>query len=166
MCDCLVGERDDHETEIRSVVFMITKLKGELAELDVKCNDLSDQHDRLQKLVNETEPVRDEINILTLASQYIYENLVYVKRNIESFQKRSDIHNMNTRHKNDLAAHKTRLNQVNKLFNGLCVRFYNKIPAEIQNLSFAKFKRFVKRKLYGEGYYTVLEYLNEKNPWD
>ncbi|GBP44461.1 hypothetical protein EVAR_39469_1 [Eumeta japonica] len=48
-----------------------------------------------------------EMNILTLASQYIYENLVYVKRNIESFQKRSDIHDINTRHKNDLAVHKT-----------------------------------------------------------
>ncbi|GBP53786.1 Probable RNA-directed DNA polymerase from transposon BS [Eumeta japonica] len=32
-----------------------------------------------------------EINILTLASQYIHENLVYVKRNIKSFHKRSDI---------------------------------------------------------------------------
>ncbi|GBO98962.1 hypothetical protein EVAR_90161_1 [Eumeta japonica] len=48
MCDCLISERDDHETEIRSVIFMNTKLKGELAEMDVKCNDLTDQRDRLQ----------------------------------------------------------------------------------------------------------------------
>ncbi|GBP43265.1 hypothetical protein EVAR_39323_1 [Eumeta japonica] len=41
MCDCLVSERNDHKTEINSVVFMNTKLKGELAELDIKCNDLS-----------------------------------------------------------------------------------------------------------------------------
>ncbi|GBP81847.1 Anoctamin-6 [Eumeta japonica] len=59
-----------------------------------------------------------ETNILTLASQYIYENLIYDKRHIESFQKRSDFHNINTRHKNDLAAHKTRLSKVNKTFKG------------------------------------------------
>ncbi|GBP09059.1 hypothetical protein EVAR_78393_1 [Eumeta japonica] len=55
MCDCLVGERDYQETEIRSVIIMNTKLKGELAELDVKCNDPSDQRDRLQGLGNETD---------------------------------------------------------------------------------------------------------------
>ncbi|GBP91079.1 hypothetical protein EVAR_68421_1 [Eumeta japonica] len=41
---------------------------------------------------------------------------------------------------------------------------YTKIPAAIQNLTFAECKRFVKRKLYGKGYDTVLKYLNEK-PW-
>ncbi|GBP61786.1 hypothetical protein EVAR_96031_1, partial [Eumeta japonica] len=39
-------------------------------------------------------------------------------------------------------------------------------PAEIQNLSFAEFKSFIKRKLYGKGHYTVSENLNEKSPWD
>ncbi|GBP76567.1 hypothetical protein EVAR_103170_1 [Eumeta japonica] len=38
------------------------------------------------------------------------------------------------------------------------------MPTEIQNLPFAEFKRFVKRKLYGKGYYTVLEYLMKKAP--
>ncbi|GBP91415.1 hypothetical protein EVAR_64896_1 [Eumeta japonica] len=46
----------------------------------------------------------------------------------------------------------------------MCVSFYNKIPADIKKLPFAEFKRFVKRKLYGKGYYTVLEYRNEKAP--
>ncbi|GBP47766.1 WD repeat and FYVE domain-containing protein 3 [Eumeta japonica] len=51
MCDCLLSERDDHETEIRSVIFMNTKIKSELDEMDIKCNDLSDQRDRLRVLV-------------------------------------------------------------------------------------------------------------------
>ncbi|GBP33098.1 hypothetical protein EVAR_18578_1 [Eumeta japonica] len=59
MCDCLISERDDHETEIRSVIFMNTKLKGELAEMDVKCNDLTDQRDRLQVLVSEMDDCRN-----------------------------------------------------------------------------------------------------------
>ncbi|GBP04137.1 hypothetical protein EVAR_74861_1 [Eumeta japonica] len=53
----LISERDDHKTEIRSVTFMNTKLKGELTEMNVKCNDLTDQRDRLQVLVNEMDTV-------------------------------------------------------------------------------------------------------------
>ncbi|GBP53441.1 hypothetical protein EVAR_17516_1 [Eumeta japonica] len=56
----MVGERDDHETEIRSVIFMNTKLKGELAEVDIRCYDLSDQRDRLQRLGNETDDCRNQ----------------------------------------------------------------------------------------------------------
>ncbi|GBP15652.1 hypothetical protein EVAR_5346_1 [Eumeta japonica] len=62
----------------------------------------------------------------------------------------------------DLAARKTRLSEVNKSFKGQYARFYNKIAAEIQNLPLAEFKGFVKRNLYGKGYYTASEYLNEK----
>ncbi|GBP83125.1 hypothetical protein EVAR_90280_1 [Eumeta japonica] len=46
----------------------------------------------------------------------------------------------------------------------MCVRFYNKIPAEIENLPFTEFKRFVKKKLCSNDYYTVLEYLMTKAP--
>ncbi|GBP74295.1 hypothetical protein EVAR_42874_1 [Eumeta japonica] len=48
-----MSKRDDHATEIKSVKSMNTKLKSELAEMDIKCNDLSDQRDRLQVLVSE-----------------------------------------------------------------------------------------------------------------
>ncbi|GBP89660.1 hypothetical protein EVAR_66992_1 [Eumeta japonica] len=46
MCDCLTSERDDHETEIRSVMFINTTLKSELAEMDIECYDASDQRER------------------------------------------------------------------------------------------------------------------------
>ncbi|GBP55754.1 hypothetical protein EVAR_23565_1 [Eumeta japonica] len=36
------------------------KLKGELAELDIKCNDLRDQRDRLQRLGNGTDDWRNQ----------------------------------------------------------------------------------------------------------
>ncbi|GBP40271.1 hypothetical protein EVAR_83961_1 [Eumeta japonica] len=59
MCVFLMSERDDyelvififiydHETEMRSLIFMNTKLKSKLVEMDIKRNDLSDQLDRLQ----------------------------------------------------------------------------------------------------------------------
>ncbi|GBP86415.1 hypothetical protein EVAR_62848_1 [Eumeta japonica] len=38
-----------------SIFCIHTKLKGELPEMDVKCNDLTDQRDRLRELVSETD---------------------------------------------------------------------------------------------------------------
>ncbi|GBP92645.1 hypothetical protein EVAR_48451_1 [Eumeta japonica] len=55
LCDCFISERDDHETEIRSIIFMNTKLKVELANVVVKSNDLTDRRDNLQVLVNEMD---------------------------------------------------------------------------------------------------------------
>ncbi|GBP85955.1 hypothetical protein EVAR_63102_1 [Eumeta japonica] len=59
LCNTLVSKRDDHEIEIQSVIFFNTELKGELAELDIKCNDLTDQRDRLQAQVNEMNDRRE-----------------------------------------------------------------------------------------------------------
>lgn len=114
------------------------------------------------------ESLRDkfkEINILTFASQYIYENILYVKKNISSFKKNSDVHNINTRHKDKLAVLVTRLHKVNNSYKGLCIRFYNKIPVDIQNLPLQKFKSIIKQKLYKKGYYRICDYLEDKNPW-
>lgn len=107
-----------------------------------------------------------EIDILTLASQYIYENLLYVKKNIGLFRKNSDRHAVNTRNKNKLCSHVSRLRKVTKSFKGQCIRFYNKIPIDIQNLPFDDFKSLIKRKLCKKGYYEVSEYLDDVNAWE
>lgn len=107
-----------------------------------------------------------EINILTFASQYIYDNLVYVKKNISQFEKYTDRHNVNTRNKEQLVPLASRLRKVSSSFKGNCMRFYNKVPISMQILSLDKFKKTVKQKLYKKGYYRVQDYLNEKLPWE
>ena len=106
-----------------------------------------------------------EINILTMASQYIYENLLHVKKNMIMFPKNSDRHNINTRCRNQLSNCNTRLRRVNESFMGQCIRFYNKVPADIQDLPFVKFKTIVKSKLCAKGYYKITDYMDDKNPW-
>ncbi|KAG6439358.1 hypothetical protein O3G_MSEX000706 [Manduca sexta] len=64
-----------------------------------------------------------EANILTVASQFIFANLVYVHKNIENFLKVCDIHSLNTRNKNKLLNHKTRLQKISKSFKGYCIHF-------------------------------------------
>lgn len=106
-----------------------------------------------------------ESGILTFASQYIYENLLYVQKNKHQFKKYCDIHNRNTRNKNKLVPTITRLHKISKSFIGQCVRFYNKIPLDFQILPLNQFKSVIKRKLCKKGYYKISDYLEDLNPW-
>ncbi|GBP16351.1 hypothetical protein EVAR_9942_1 [Eumeta japonica] len=91
MCDCLVGERDDHETEIKSVIFMNTKLKGELAELDIKCNELGDQRERERGLGNGTDDWRNQYEPSLLQIEALQEELQNCKIRTHKLQHRLDL---------------------------------------------------------------------------
>lgn len=106
-----------------------------------------------------------EIDILTVISQYIYEVIVYVHKNIDCFKKRSVCHKFNTRNKHKITCDVFRLVKVNKSFMGNAILFYNKIPDEILGLSFRKFKVYVKKILFSKAYYSVNDYLNDKKAW-
>ncbi|GBP74310.1 hypothetical protein EVAR_42889_1 [Eumeta japonica] len=95
MCDCLISERDDHETEIRSVIFMNTKLKGELAEMDVKCNDLTDQRDRLQVPVSERDDCRNHYEQSLLQIQVLQEEVHIRNINMDKLQHELDLCRVN-----------------------------------------------------------------------
>ena len=119
--------------------------------------------------MNHRDSLRDKfknINIMTVHCQYIYENIVYVHKNIVNFKRNCDIHNINTRNKNKLAVPTTRLQKIGKSFMGKCVRFYNKLPSKVTELSINKFKNFVKRKLISKAYYSTQDYMNDKIPWE
>jgi len=106
-----------------------------------------------------------EIDILTVASQFIYENLLYVKKNINNFKKYSDIHSFNTRNKDDLVIHSTRLHKISKSFIGQCIRFYNKLPKNIRNMPLNKYKKTIKLRLCSRAYYTITDYLEDRTGW-
>lgn len=107
-----------------------------------------------------------EIGILTVASQYIYANVVYVKSNIGLYTRNCDVHEINTRGKHKLVGSHYRLHKVHNSFTGLGVRLYNKLPIDVMEKPLDKFKQIVKKHLIHKGYYTVNEYLNDKKSWD
>lgn len=114
------------------------------------------------------ESLRDrfkEIHILTVAGQFIYENIMYVRKNIHLFSRNSDRHNLNLRNKNKLEIIHTRLSKISKSFVGQCIRFYNKIPENICELTEKKFKNHVKKCISSKGYYKIHDYLNDKEIW-
>lgn len=106
-----------------------------------------------------------EINVLTVASQYIYANIMYVYKNIENFTKKSDVHMVNIRSKSKLISPRYRLTKISESFMGNCIRFFNKIPDDIVALGPNKFKTFVKSKLIKKAYYKISDYINDKNAW-
>lgn len=106
-----------------------------------------------------------EIEILTVASQYILDVIMYTHRNIDSFKKQSDVHNRNTRNKHKLLFPKLRLQRVNKSFVGNCIRLYNKVPLDAWEMSYNIFKRYVKNVLLKKAYYKVEDCLEDDEPW-
>ena len=114
------------------------------------------------------ESLRDifkDINILTMPSLYIFENIMYARKNLHKFDVLSDIHNINTRNKHKLVVPKFRLAKSNKSFLGNCVRFYNKLPKSVTDLTGRKFKTFVKSMLIKKAYYKIKDYIDDRDAW-
>lgn len=106
-----------------------------------------------------------DIGILTVASQFIFANILYIRQNIHLYPKTSDIHNLNTRNKHKLHAPSHRLRKVHDSFVGLGIRFYNKLPLSFLDLPFNAFKAQVKSNLCSKAYYSINDYLADKNSW-
>lgn len=106
-----------------------------------------------------------DIKILTVASQFIYENIMYVYKNINMFTKNSDHHSFNTRIKDKLQCSNSRLNKVHRSFVGQSTIYFNKIPHDLTRLPLQTFKHIIKNKLIKKGYYSIKEYLNDKDAW-
>ena len=98
---------------------------------------------------------------MTVASQYIFENVMYVKKNFSNFTKIGDVHSINTRNRLNLGASVTRLHRIRNSFMGQCVRFYKKIPENIREFSISRFKKNVKHL-----YYQINDFVNDNTPWE
>jgi hypothetical protein len=119
-------------------------------------------------LLSSRESLRDrfkEINIMTVASLYIYENIIYVIKNFDSFTKNSDIHKLNTRNKNKIAIKKFRIRKVHRSFLGQCIHFFNKLPDDVLTLPLPALKKYLKKTLMSKAYYRVEDYMTDTNAW-
>lgn len=100
------------------------------------------------------------LKILTLPSNYIYECLLYAKQNLLKYHRHSDIHNHNTRNKQNLLPVYLRLS---KSFNSslhYAPVYYNKLPECIKILEFRNFKNVIKKILLEKAFYNCEEFLH------
>lgn len=81
-------------------------------------------------------PIYLMLRIMTLYSMIVYHNLWFIKANIDSFTRHSDIHDYDTRGREDLLPPHRRLHKTT--LQG--IKFFNKLPLDIRSLNLRAFK--------------------------
>jgi hypothetical protein len=97
-----------------------------------------------------------ELNILSLMSQYILSLLTFVSNNREQYFANSEIHNINTRHTNNLHLPRTHLciYQKGVFYSG--IKIFNSLPRNIKTYidNPKTFKKAVQKFLYTNSFYS------------
>jgi len=105
-----------------------------------------------------------KLNILPLQSQYIYSILLFITKNKDQFPLNSNMHTINTRHKNNMHVPPANLTMYQKDVYYSGVRIFNHLPTTIQNL-FDNKERFLialKKFLLNNSFYSLKEYYTVK----
>ncbi|KAJ0180186.1 hypothetical protein K1T71_004777 [Dendrolimus kikuchii] len=76
-------------------------------------------------------PLFKKLGILTLPSILIYQVAVYVRLNVHTYAKQSDVHTHFTRHRNDMSNIKHKLEKSGRLTHVMGPLIYNKLPSRI-----------------------------------
>jgi hypothetical protein len=105
-----------------------------------------------------------ETDILTLPSLYVFEIIIYVRKNLYNFPTNTDRPKV-TRNTGKLKTTFYRLVKAKKSFLGNCIKFYNKIPKHITELTDSKFKSVVKQTLISKAYYKINDYIMDRDIW-
>lgn len=101
-----------------------------------------------------------KLEILTLPSVYILENLLYIKKNCEIYETYQNVHNHDTRGKENLVVKYCRLKRGQNGPNYWAIKFFNKLPISIRNLPLNIFKHRMKLFLIKKAFYNFNEFLN------
>ena len=105
-----------------------------------------------------------QLNILPLKSQYIFSLMMFVARNRELFVINANVHNFPTRSHNDLHLPIANLSVFQKgvYFSG--AKIFNNLPTDLKQTFYDvyKFKKFLKRFLLGNSFYSLEEYYSWK----
>ena len=102
-----------------------------------------------------------KLEILTVPSILILECLLYIKKNEASATKNNEIHDHNTRNKDNIHFNHHRLTKYQKSPHHLSVKLYNRLPTQLKKESnVLLFKNQIKKILKEQAFYTAEEFLN------
>lgn len=99
--------------------------------------------------------------VLTLPCLYILQCLIFVHKNISKFTFRNEVHDLDTRSRNNLHVTFHRLSKTKNGTNYWGAHFYNKLPMHIRSLNSLEFKKSVKTFLINKCYYSYKEFLKD-----
>jgi len=106
-------------------------------------------------------PLFRELQILTLASQYIFSLMRFLSSNLEIYKFNTSIHNINTRHKLKLHMPAVRLTIYQKSVYCNSIHIYNNLPDDLARLVSSR-KHFLiqlKKYLIDNPFYSVEEFI-------
>lgn len=99
-------------------------------------------------------PLFISLRIMSLFSIIVYQNILYIKQNINKYTTHEEIHQHDTRNKYNLITPQHRL-QKN---NSMGISLFNTLPAHFRNLPISQFKSKLKGILTGNCLYNIQEY--------
>ncbi|PSN54141.1 hypothetical protein C0J52_09451 [Blattella germanica] len=106
-------------------------------------------------------PLFQELGILTVASLYIFTNLIYMFSHYDERDSFSGLHTNDTRNNRDLVVPRHRLAKTSNSHFVMSIKLFNKLPRDIRDIrNINAFKNKVKTILLNNSCYTVQEYLD------
>lgn len=101
-----------------------------------------------------------KLNILTVPSLYILQCVLHIKNHTSYYTCHEDIHNYNTRHKNNFCINYHRINKSKTGINYFAPKMFNLLPHTVKELPPNKFKLIIKTYLIQKCFYSIDEFLN------
>ena len=103
-------------------------------------------------------PLFIDEGILTVINLYIYHCLVRVKRNLNQFIDRIQIHNYPTRYNYLLALPPVRLTKSKNWFDFMSIKMFNKLPQEAHTTNINRFETVLFCWLINNPFYNIKEF--------
>lgn len=108
------------------------------------------------------KPIFKQLGVMTIFSQYVFQCLMYIKENRETFSSRSDIHSYETRKKGNIDIPSCRLSRTRDSFPAVAIKMFNHLNSELRSLELGKFKRKMSQYLCQKPLYSVSEYFDSE----
>lgn len=102
-----------------------------------------------------------ELRLLTFPSAFIFQCLLYIKRNIHLFTQHREIHNYATRNNENILPDFRRLTRTRRGTDYYCVMFFNALPLAVRQLEEILFIKKIKQYLILKSFYSIREYLTD-----
>jgi hypothetical protein len=97
--------------------------------------------------------------IMTVINLYLYNTLLFVKKNLNALSRDVITHNYETRARNNYIRplkHKTKIYEKSISYKG--IKLYNDLPVNVKDLAFNEFKMYIKNFFVNNVFYSISEY--------
>ena len=104
------------------------------------------------------KPLFTNEGILTVINLYIYVCLLKIKKNLNNYKTKTNVHKHSTRYNYQLVVPNSRLSITRKWFEISGLNMFNRLPVQSHNVTFCRFKSVIHSFLVLNPFYTIQEF--------